>query len=103
MKTRKVGTVTLGITLISFGLLFVIHLFTDMISYGFVIKLWPFIFISLGVEILIYHFICKEETYQYDFAAIFIIIILSMFATGMAAVEFVVNHSEWFREVYWRL
>jgi hypothetical protein len=92
-KTRKVGTLTLGLTLIIFGILFSIHIFTNILSYHFVMKLWPLIFILLGIEILLSHFLNKEEKFTYDTAAIFIIIILSIFAMGMAGIEFLMSHA----------
>lgn len=92
MKTRKVGTLTLGTTLITFGLLFLIRIFTDIISYHAVMKLWPLIFIFLGIEIIYSYFNKKEDTFTYDAAAILIIITLSVFAMGMATVEYILSN-----------
>jgi hypothetical protein len=95
MRTRRVGTLTLGTTLIVFGILFMIRIFSNLLSYRFLMKLWPVIFIFLGCEILFYFFQNKEEKVTYDAAAILIIILLSFFAMGMAGAEFLMNHAQY--------
>lgn len=94
MKTRKVGTLTLGIMLITFGALFLINSFTPDISYEFLFKLWPIIFILLGFEILYANF-KSDETNKlvYDKTAFFLIIILTFFAMGMAVAELFINYA----------
>ena len=92
-KTRRVGTITLGTTLITFGILFLLNIFTGMVSYQFVMKLWPIIFIFLGTEVLVSYFLNKEEKFIYDVGAVFIIIALSFFAMGMAGIEFIISHA----------
>lgn len=92
-KTRRVGTITLGTTLITFGILFLLNIFTSMVSYHFVMKLWPIIFIFLGTEVLVSYFLNKEEKFIYDVGAVFIIIALSFFAMGMAGIEFIIAHA----------
>lgn len=87
MKTRKVGTFTLGTTLVVFGLLFIAHIFAAAISYQFIMRLWPIIFIFLGVEVLFSYFQDKEGRLVYDGGAIVILILLTAFAMGMACVE----------------
>ncbi|WFR59724.1 hypothetical protein QA584_11745 [Anaerocolumna sp. AGMB13025] len=86
MRMHRAGTFTLGFGLIIFGILFMIRIFTNIISYQTVFKLWPFIFILLGGEILIGH--RKEETIVYDGAAIFLIMVLTFFAMGMAGMQY---------------
>ncbi len=44
MRTHKVGTFTLGCTLILFGVLFLVHLFGGMLTYSFIFRLWPVVF-----------------------------------------------------------
>ncbi|MDF2844988.1 MAG: hypothetical protein K0R00_3414 [Herbinix sp.] len=64
-KTHRVGTITLGGMLITFGTLFLLRIFVTTISYHIIFKLWPIIFILLGIEVL-----------------------LSFFAMGMSIAEF---------------
>lgn len=96
-KTHRVGTITLGGMLITFGTLFLLRIFLETLSYGIIFKLWPIIFIFLGLEILIANFKQKdgEAALIYDKTAFALIIILSFFAMGMSIVEFVMNHIDY--------
>ncbi len=87
-KSHKVGTITLGGMLITFGILFLLRIFVDTISYQFIFHLWPIVFIFLGIEILLANFRQKETKLVYDTTAIVLIVILSVFAMGMAAVDY---------------
>jgi UDP-N-acetylmuramyl pentapeptide phosphotransferase/UDP-N-acetylglucosamine-1-phosphate transferase len=88
-KTHRVGTLTLGGMLVTFGALFLLRIFLQDLSFEIIFKLWPVIFIFLGIEILFANFIQKEEKLIYDKTAFALIIILSFFAMGMAMVEFI--------------
>lgn len=91
-KTHRVGTLTLGGMLVTFGLLFLLRIFLQDLSFEIIFKLWPVIFIFLGLEILFANFIQKEEKLIYDKTAFALIIILSFFAMGMAMVEFIIEN-----------
>ena len=91
VKTHRVGTLTLGGMLIIFGLLFLIRIFVDTLSFAFIFKLWPVIFIFLGVEILIGNAKQPNQSLLYDKTAFALIIILSFFAMGMSIVEFIME------------
>mgnify|MGYP006894312160 FL=1 len=95
MRTHKVGTFTLGIILISFGLLFLLGSFIDSLSYEFIFKLWPIIFIFLGSEILFANFkkTNQENKLVYDKTAFFLIIVLSFFAMGMAITDLGIQYA----------
>jgi UDP-N-acetylmuramyl pentapeptide phosphotransferase/UDP-N-acetylglucosamine-1-phosphate transferase len=92
-KTHRVGTVTLGGMLVTFGILFILRIFLTGISFDIIFKLWPIIFIFLGLEILIANFRQKEEKLIYDKTAFALIIILSFFAMGMAITEFCMEYA----------
>lgn len=96
IRSHKVGTITLGTTLIFFGILFITKTFTNLLTYEFILKLWPVIFILLGFEILISYLTSKKDRFVYDKGAIFLMILLSMFAIGMALAEFLVNYAQRF-------
>ncbi len=51
--THRVGTITLGVTMISIGVIYLLQLFFGILDYLWIWKLWPVIFIMLGVEILV--------------------------------------------------
>ncbi|HHV11123.1 MAG TPA: hypothetical protein GXX75_12670 [Clostridiales bacterium] len=91
VRTHRVGTFTLGGMLVSFGIIFLLRIFIQTISYGVIFKLWPIIFIFLGMEILIANFNQKEDKLVYDKTAFALIIILSFFAMGMSMIEFIME------------
>lgn len=95
MKTRRVGTFTLGALLIIFGALFLLRIFFDALSYDIIFRLWPIIFICLGSEILMMNLKKNDEnaTFVYDKAAIALIIVLSFFAIGMAITEVCIDYA----------
>lgn len=93
MRTRKVGTFTLGCILIIMGILFLLHLFTDAITYRFIFQLWPLILVFLGIEVLLSRFQCEKFTFLYDKAAIFLLIVLTFFAMSMAMADWWMNYA----------
>lgn len=94
-RNHKVGTFTLGSSLIFFGILLMINTFTHLLSYGFVLRLWPVILILLGVEILISYICQDEDRLTYDKGAVFLIILLSFFSMAMACAEFLMTYNYW--------
>ncbi|HWT73403.1 MAG TPA: DUF5668 domain-containing protein [Mobilitalea sp.] len=94
-KTHRVGTITLGGMLISFGVLFLLRIFITTLSYSIIFKLWPIIFIFLGIEILAANFRQKETTLIYDKTAFALIIVLSFFAMGMSVIDFIMSHVDY--------
>lgn len=93
VKTHRVGTITLGGMLVAFGVLFLLRIFLTGLSYEIIFRLWPIIFIFLGLEILIANFRQKEEKLIYDKTAFALIIILSFFAMGMAVTELCLHYA----------
>ena len=87
MQGRRVGTITLGGTLIIVGCLYLlINIFNLQIDADMV-KLWPLILISLGVEVLVYnHYsIIKNYSLKFDIISIFLVVFLLMFSFGLYA------------------
>ena len=99
-KTHRVGTITLGGMLVTFGILFLLRIFLVDMTFEIIFKLWPIIFIFLGIEILIANFRQKEEKLIYDKTAFALIIILSFFAMGMAITEFCMEYAGTHLSVY---
>ena len=52
-RIHRVGTLTAGCMMIVFGVLFLLHLALPNLSYLMIFRLWPFIFIFLGIEVLL--------------------------------------------------
>lgn len=97
MRTRRVGSVTCGGILVVFGVLFLIHMFVPMLSFRFILKLWPTILIALGAEMLIAARHSEKEEpvmLKYDKGAIFLTILMTCFACGMGLVEYFVELSQ---------
>ncbi len=92
MRIHRVGTLTFGILLVTFGMLFLLRIFIPDLSYEFILKLWPIVFILLGIEILIANIKQSETKLIYDKTAFFLIIVLSFFAMGMAFMEEILRY-----------
>ena len=87
MATRRIGSVTLGGSLVVFGILFLMHTFWDCLSYGLILRFWPLLLISLGAETLL-SLRQSETKWVYDKGAIVMMILLGLFAMMMAAAQF---------------
>ncbi|NLG05833.1 MAG: hypothetical protein GX567_18710 [Clostridia bacterium] len=80
IRTRRVGTVTLGITLIVFGILLFCQTLFAAIPYQMLVKAWPMALIVLGIEILISQFSRKQDVQiVYDHVAIILTGVLVFF------------------------
>ncbi|MDE6603838.1 MAG: DUF5668 domain-containing protein [Lachnospiraceae bacterium] len=90
LRTRRVGSVTFGLTLILFGVLFLIHTVMPSLHYEMIFQFWPVVFVLLGIEILVENH--KSNTDQckfvYDFPAVLMLVVMLLFAMVMAAAEF---------------
>ncbi len=89
-RTHRVGVITAGISLVGFGIVFLLQQFMSL-DFVFIIKFWPLILISLGVEVIVSSFM-EEGTYKYDKGAIAIIILMMGFAFLMAGVTEVMRY-----------
>lgn len=102
IPTRRVGSVTFGITLVSYGILFLVHIFMPMLKYSFIFRCWPVIFILLGGEILVENYKCRTKEWKmvYDFPAVLMLAIMLLFAMIMAVFDFEMayemNYGTWY-------
>jgi hypothetical protein len=99
IKGRRVGTLTAGISLTLFGVMFLLRLVTAKINILLIASFWPIILVSLGIEIIAAYIINKEEKMLYDFSAIILVAILSFFAMGMGGAELLITHLQYFRGI----
>lgn len=80
MKIRRVGTISMGIVLIAFGLLILISQVSEISGVELAMKLWPCILILLGGEILWFSYKAKKENadtiIKYDIFSIFIVMVI---------------------------
>lgn len=91
MKSRRVGTFTLGLSLITFGTIFLIAVFKRDFNIIDVLKFSPIFLIILGVEILIYAFVSKEEKLKYDGVSIFLSVLIIVCSTIGSGVNIIYN------------
>lgn len=92
MKANKVGSFTLGLTLIVFGFLFLLHTLSIPISYMFIFRLWPIMFLLLGGEILFHYFHNREERISIDAGSFILFFLLGGFAVVMAIGELAIEY-----------
>lgn len=92
VRTHRVGSVTTGATMVVFGVLFVLRTMFNIVSYSHIFSLWPLILIGLGVELLLSNF--GEKKIVYDKGAIVILILMTIFAIGLAVTDVCIEASE---------
>lgn len=94
IQTRRVGSVTFGLTLICFGILFLIHIIVPALRYDIIFRLWPIVFILLGLEILVENHRSGQAGYKlvYDFPAVIMLALMLFFAMMLAAVDYAMMH-----------
>lgn len=98
-RCRRVGSVTFGLTLILFGILFLVHIALPTLQYELIFRLWPVVFILLGCEILVGNY--KSNTQKckfiYDFPAVIMLAVMMLFAMVMAAVDYSITY----QNIWW--
>lgn len=94
IRTRRVGSVTFGLTLICFGIMFLIHIVVPAFHYYIIFRLWPIVFIFLGIEILVENCRSNRAGYKfiYDFPAVVMLVLMLFFAMMLAAVDYAMMH-----------
>ena len=100
IKTRRVGSVTFGLTLIMFGVLFLVHMAAPSLNYEMIFNCWPMVFVLLGIEILVENHKSNASGYKfvYDFPAILMLILMLCFAMVMAAVDI---NMTYYPDIWW--
>lgn len=87
MAAKRVGSVTLGLTLVVFGVMFLLSAFKSF-NYLDVIKFWPVIFISLGIEMLVHAFSKDAEKAKLDVPSCLMTCVLMLFSMCLAAAQY---------------
>ena len=94
MKSRKIGVLTLGVALVTFGVLFLLRVFLPWFDYIRVIQFWPVILILIGLEVLITALVPQKEGVprpQVDVLSILALFGTLLLACGLAAAQFVLE------------
>ena len=99
-QVRRIGSVTFGITLLCYGVLFLIHIFVPNLQYRIIFQCWPVVFILLGIEILMenHRGRTREQKIIYDYPAIFMLAAMLFFAMIMAVIDYAI---QWGEVIYW--
>lgn len=97
-RIRRVGSVTFGLTLILFGVLFLVNMILPTLHYEVIFRLWPVVFIFLGIEILVENHRSNAEKcrFVYDFPAIVMLALMLLFAMLMAAVDYSIRYQNFY-------
>lgn len=85
MKQRRVGTLSMGLLLISVGILLIYAQISALNALELVETWWPVILFMLGIEVLWWYYTAKEDTpkIKYDLLSIFIILFLIFTGTAI--------------------
>jgi len=83
-RSHRVGSITAGLSMVGYGVMFLLHLMFDMVDYRMIFSLWPVMLILLGLELLFSNF---SKRIVYDKAAIFLLILMTFFAMGMGVAD----------------
>jgi len=89
MKTKRVGTISMSIILILFGVILFMSQINEFSALSMVLKLWPLILILIGLEVLWYRYSIKDEniTIKYDLFSIFVILVILFVNVGMFTIR----------------
>lgn len=88
---RRVGSISLGICLIGYGVMFLLHMFWNL-SYTFISQIWPVLFILLGLEVLTGSFVHRDTKIRLDFFACIMIFITICFAMFLGIMDYGIEH-----------
>lgn len=91
-KTHRVGSITLGIILILFGILLLTSIFVPALTYANILQFWPVTFILLGCEILFANFRSEKVHFRYDGWSILFLFFVLIFSTSMGILDYCVTH-----------
>ncbi len=88
-RVHRVGTVSLGLTLIGFGIAYLLRLILPDLQMLQILQYWPAIMIVLGTEVLLAGI--GKRDFVIDKAAVVLMFLVVFFLFGMAGAEFVLT------------
>lgn len=97
-RTHRVGSITTGLCMVGFGILFLLHTVFDMMSYQIIFSFWPLILVGLGIELLLSN--CIKAKLVYDKTAVFLLIVMTFFVIGLACVDVCMDASAVYLQNY---
>ncbi|QAT50513.1 hypothetical protein EQM14_12480 [Caproiciproducens sp. NJN-50] len=93
IKNRRVGTLSAGVSMVVFGILFLLRLFVPAVTLRLIVSLWPLVLVFLGIETLLAYAMNREEKMRYDAGSVVLIVALAFFTVCMAAAQIAAEHS----------
>ncbi|CAH0285426.1 hypothetical protein SRABI96_04099 [Peribacillus sp. Bi96] len=86
MRTWRVGTISMGVSLVGLGVVLMVSQITEMNLTTILLSWWPLLFIILGAEILFYIYFSRKESsfVKYDLLSILFVGLIG--TTGIALV-----------------
>lgn len=89
IKIKRVGNISMGIVLISFGVILFLSQFDGFSALNMISKIWPLILILLGLEILWCRYASKDDNtaIKYDLFSIFTVLVILSVNIGIYAIE----------------
>jgi len=107
MRSKKIGVFTLGISLVVFGVLFMVRVFAPWFDFVRVLQFWPVVLILLGIEVLVSALVPRKEgdaAIKLDAASIVLLFVVLFLAIGLAAAQFALEQLpellEWVRGIF---
>ena len=92
IRRHRVGTITLGLTLMIFGIVYLLRLFIPDMPLEPIIHIWPAVLVILGAEVL-FAGIGKKD-FVIDKASVILLFLKVFFLFGMAAAETILKYME---------
>src|SRR5690606_25524673 len=85
-RTWRVGTVSMGLSLLLLGILLLLSQFLGFQLLHIMAVWWPIILVVLGMEILLYLYVSRQEKpfVKYDFLSIVFVGVIGMTGIGFA-------------------
>ena len=91
-RVHRVGSVTAGLCMVVFGVMLLLQSVFGLVTYEWILSLWPVILICLGVELLLSNLLTRKIVY--DKAAVCLMVLMAFFAVGMAITDVCLKASE---------
>jgi|LSQX01.2.fsa_nt_gb hypothetical protein len=89
MRQWRVGTFSMGIILIALGAVMLVSQLKGVSAFAMILRWWPVILIMLGVEILIYILLSRQEQpkVKFDVFSILIVVFIMIFSIGAYSIS----------------
>ncbi len=88
MTNRRIGTLTVGVFLVTLGVLLIIQLITHIGFAHALIEVWPVILVALGAEILYHRFrTSQDDKMRYDIISMIVLFLVGISAIGLYTLQ----------------